>query len=84
MWYVSVWGSHPKSTTFDLISGDVIVHEHVAYNKQVQRAFLHTQGAPECSNGRERQIPSKLFNLKSSPLEISISQKKAGSGLVSL
>lgn len=29
----------------------------------------------------ERQIPSKLFNLKLSPLEISISQKKAGSGL---
>lgn len=29
----------------------------------------------------ERQILSKLFNLKSSPLEISISQKKAGSGL---
>lgn len=29
----------------------------------------------------ERQILSKLFNLKPSPLEISISQKKAGSGL---
>lgn len=84
MWYVSAWGSQPTSTRFDLISGNVIVHEHVAYNKQVQRTFLHTQGGDECSNGRDGQIPPKLFNLNSPPLEISISQKQAGTVLIVL
>lgn len=59
---------NPTSTTFDLISGDAIVHEYVVYNKQVQMTFLHLQGE-ECNNGRDRQILLKLFNLKSSPLE---------------
>ena len=55
---------NPTSTTIDLISGDAIVHEYVAYNKQVQMTFLHLQGrGEECSNGRDRQMLLKLSNL---------------------
>lgn len=42
-----------------------------AYTKRVQMTLLYTQSrGDECSNGRDRQILPKLFNLKSSPLEI--------------
>lgn len=71
MRYVNARGSYnPRSTTFDLISGDVIVHEHVADIKRVQLPVLHTQGrADECGSGRDRQMLSELLNLKSSPLD---------------
>lgn len=40
-----MWGSHnPISTTFDMISGDVIVYEHKAYIERLQLTFLHTSG----------------------------------------